>query len=143
MRERAGSSPVIRTIKELNEPLGVVFLYTAVTDLRQCRLHCRQTLFATCPAMQLTASEDRRKRKAFADIKRSGHSKQIQHAVSVQSTVVRQAQFVLRRRFTVANKFARFAITFALLPTSPVVRTKVKKRDSLFHCETKPLPMRH
>ena len=67
--------------------------------------------------------EERRKRKAFADIKRSGHSKQIQHAVSVQSTVVRQAQFVLRRRFTVANKFARFAITFALLTTSPVIRT--------------------
>ena len=41
----------------------------------------------------------------------------------MQSTVVRQAQFVLRRRSTVANKFARFAITFALLTTSPVIRT--------------------
>ena len=110
--------------KRIKRTIGFVFLYTAVTDLRQCRLHCRQTLFATCPAMQLPASEERRKRKAFADIKHSGHSKQIKHVVSVQSTVVRQAQFVLRRRFTVANKFARFAITFALLTTSPVVRTK-------------------
>jgi len=42
------------------------------------------------PALvQLTASEERRKRKAFADIERNGHSKQIQHVVSVQSTVVR------------------------------------------------------
>ena len=47
------------------------------------------------PALvQLTASGERRKRKAFADIERSGHSKQIKHVVSVQSTVVRQAQFV-------------------------------------------------
>ena len=38
---------------------------------------------------RLTASEERRKRKAFADIERSGHSKQIKHEVSVQSTVVR------------------------------------------------------
>ena len=44
--------------------------------------------------MQLTASEERRKRKAFADIERSGHSKQIKHEVSVQSTAVLQAQFV-------------------------------------------------
>ena len=39
----------------------------------------------------MTASEERRKRKAFADIERSGHSKQTRHAVScVQRTVVRQ-----------------------------------------------------
>ena len=97
MRERAGSSPVIRTIKELNEPLGFVFLYTTVTDLRQCRLHCRQTLFATCPAMQLTASEDRRKRKAFADIERSGHSKQIYTQCPCKARLCDKHKFVLRR----------------------------------------------
>ena len=101
-----------------------VFLFIALTtDLRQCC--CIVGKLCLQPAfLQLTASEDRRKRKAFADIERSGHSKQIKHVVSVQSTVVRQAQFVLRRRFTVANKFVRFAITLASLTTSPVVRTK-------------------
>ena len=35
---------------------------------------------------RLTASEDRRKREAFADIERSGHSKTNKHEVSVRST---------------------------------------------------------
>lgn len=43
--------------------------------------HCRQTLFATC-IMQLTASKERRKRVAFVEIVRSGHSKQTRHAAS-------------------------------------------------------------
>ncbi len=38
----------------------------------------------------LTASKERGKRAAFAEIVRSGHSKQNQHAVFVHSTVVRK-----------------------------------------------------
>ena len=46
----------------------------------------------------LTASKERGKRAAFAEIVRSGHSKQNQHAVFVHSTVVRKHLFVSRRR---------------------------------------------
>lgn len=38
----------------------------------------------------LTASKEKGKRAAFAEIARSGHSKQNQHAVSVYSTAVRK-----------------------------------------------------
>ena len=43
-------------------------------------------------------SKERGKRAAFAEIVRSGHSKQNQHAVFVHSTVVRKHLFVSRRR---------------------------------------------
>ena len=74
--EGAGSSPVVRTNKRR---LRSSFFITP-TDLRQFAIVGKQCLQ---PAhVQLTASKERRKRVAFAEIVRSGHSKQTKHAVS-------------------------------------------------------------
>lgn len=62
------------------------------------------------------ASKERGKRAAFAEIVRSGHSKQNQHAVFVHSTVVRKHLFVLRRRSAFASQLARFSITAVATP---------------------------
>lgn len=99
-----------------------VFLFFVLNKgLAPMFAHCRQTLFATC-ITQLTASKERRKRVAFVEIVRSGHSKQDTQC-PVQRTVVRQ-----HRLFSVDDIgacCATIAITLVSLATSPVVRTRM------------------
>ena len=86
--EGAGSSPVVRTNKRR---LRSSFFITP-TDLRQFAIVGKQCLQ---PAhVQLTASKERRKRVAFAEIVRSGHSKQTRHAVTRAMHVGATAPFV-------------------------------------------------
>ena len=79
---------------------------------------------------RLTASEERRKREAFADIERSGHSEQIKHEVAVQGTVVRYARFVQRRRVALQVNLLAPLLRQSLtaLPTNSV--GSPKKRHS-------------
>lgn len=70
---RPSSSLGDRTTKRKHE-LFVLFLF-----LRTPRLACDTShgaFLRNSDSVRLTASKERRKRKAFADIKRSGHSKQ-------------------------------------------------------------------
>ena len=92
--------------------LFVLFLF-----LRTPRLACDTShgaFLRNSDSVRLTASKERRKRTAFADIERSGHSKQSKRD-SVEPKAKCAARIVWRRRFTLANNirpfryYARFA----------------------------------
>ena len=71
---RPSSSLGDRTTKKKARTLFVFFLF-----LRTPRLACDTShgaFLRNSDSVRLTASKERRKRKAFADIERSGHSKQ-------------------------------------------------------------------
>ena len=71
----------VTTIKKYELFVRIFFIpYQGFGYFISARLACRTR------DTRLTASEDRRKREAFADIERSGHSKTNKHEVSVRST---------------------------------------------------------
>ena len=91
-----------------------VFFFVCASSRLACNsLH--GAFMRNSDSVRLTASKERRKRKAFADIKRSGHSKQIGHAVSSAQHEVRQHPFVLRRPHhkKISTNFVRVFSFFA------------------------------
>ena len=98
-------------------------------------MHCRQTLFATC-ILQLTASKERSKRKAFADIERSGHSKTKNTQCPCRARSA-QAQLFLRRRDCRFSKqsLLRSLRSLRLLSSAP---KKATATTVVFFCIIKP-----
>ena len=66
--------------QKIRRHFAVFHFFCPLTDLRQFTIVGKQCLQPVL--VQLTASKERRKRVAFAEIVRSGHSKQTRHAVT-------------------------------------------------------------